>query len=68
MVILSSFRNITEKYASNRKVFIASEGAHPPQTPPFQTRMICKVLLIIYKQYFFMFQTITQKNAGPTKI
>ena len=33
--------------------YIASEGAHPPQTPPFQTRKICKVLLICCIQTIF---------------
>ena len=45
----------------NCKIFIAS------QTPPFQTRKICKVLLIICKQFLHVLINNT-RNAGPTKI
>ena len=35
--------------------FSKLEGAHPPQTPPFQTRKSSKMFLIIYKKYFACF-------------
>ena len=54
-ILPKSMRQIAQISFENCKVFIASEGAHPPRTPPFQTRKICKVLLILYKQYFACF-------------
>ena len=49
-MLSKSMHQIAQIRFENCKVFIASEGAHPPQTPPFQTRKICKVLLIYYIQ------------------
>ena len=52
-MLSKSMHQIAQIRFENCKVFIASEGAHPPQTPPFQTRKICKVLLIYCIQTIF---------------
>ena len=64
-ILPKSLHQIMQIKFENYKVFIASEGAHPPQTPPFQTRKICKLLLIMI--IFCMFQSITQEMMGLLK-
>ena len=56
---------ITQIRFENCKVFIASEG-HIPLIlyTRFQTKKICKVLLIIIQTIFCMFQSIIQEMLG----
>ena len=50
-ILPKSMHQIAEIRFENFKIFIATEGAHPPQIPPFQTRKICKVWLIIFLSF-----------------
>ena len=49
-ILPKSMHQIAEIRFENCKIFIATEGAHPPQIPGFQ-RKICKVLLIIFLSF-----------------
>ena len=67
-ILPKSMHQIAQIRFETCKVFIASEGAHPTQTPPFQTRKICKVFTD-YIQTIFLHVSITNsRNAGHTKI
>ena len=61
----SMHQNVQIRF-ENCKDFIASEGAHPPQTPPPQTRKICRVTDYI-QTIFCTFQSITQETLGLLK-